>query len=731
MLTTEYFARSANDAGEKETVTHHLQRSAELCSQFLSPIGYEDWGTMLGWLHDFGKISEKFQDVLDGKRAHVNHALPGAAVAQQAKWYQISAVIASHHSQLQSEAEYHNLLQRVLRGTGERLDKENYEPSLFGQREFAEALSLWSRDFRLKRIQDAPRFSASEDPKLSRMLFTRFLFSALVDADWSSSAEHFDRGYLPAHTGPELDAPGALDRLQDIRREKQRCSTSAPGLNALRDRLYDACLEAGKAEPGLFTLTAPTGLGKTLSLLAFSLQHCISHQKRRIIILLPYLSIIEQNCADYRQIIPQLLEIHSNVEWSEAARAQSERWDAPCIVTTNVSFFEPLFSARRDNCRHLHQLANSVLVLDEAQTLPGHLLDATLRTVKELCDHYGCTAVFSTATQPSYQFRPGLDWTPREIAPDPPQLFSATRRVTYHWEIETPKPIPQIALEMAGYAQCAVIVNLKRHARAILDALRAYSEEDSIFYLTTDLCPAHRTQMLEQVRQRLRQGLPCRLVATQCVEAGVDLDLPVVYRALAPLDAIIQAAGRCNRNGDSPTGVVKIFVPEDTGRLYPTEAYGRGALCVKALLSRHPIDCSQLSHIREYYQLLYQDSAGDSRALQDAISREDYAQTEKHYRMIDAPAVQIIVPYAGKMALYEAVRRRYDREGLTAALLSQAKEITLTSYDSGGIRQYGIPMYDRGRRAEENPACVYLLTDPECYDAKKGLNFPAFFDGII
>ncbi len=197
---------------------------------------------------------------------------------------------------------------------------------------------------------------------------------------------------------------------------------------------------------------------------------------------------------------------------------------------------------------------------------------------------------------------------------------------------------------MVGYAQCAVIVNLKRHARAILDALRAYSEEDSIFYLTTDLCPAHRTQMLEQVRQRLRQGLPCRLVASQCIEAGVDLDLPVVYRALAPLDAIIQAAGRCNRNGDLPTGVVKIFVPEDTGRLYPTEAYGRGALCVKALLSRHPIDCSQLSHIREYYQLLYQDSAGDSRALQDAISREDYAQTEKHYRMIDAPAVQISVP---------------------------------------------------------------------------------------
>ena len=237
--------------------------------------------------------------------------------------------------------------------------------------------------------------------------------------------------------------------------------------------------------------------------------------------------------------MPDLLEIHSNAQLNERSRLLSQRWDAPCIVTTSVGFFQPLFSAKPTDCRHLHQFANSVLVLDEAQSLPAHLLDATLRTVKLLCSQYGCTVVFSTATQPSFDYRPGLSWRPREIAPNPDALFAATRRVTFAWRLKQPTSLDEIAGEMAQESQACAIVNLRAHAKALYQTLVEQTGEENTFFLTTDLCPAHRLAVLTEIQGRMQAGLPCYLVSTQCIEAGVDLDFPVVFRALAPLEAII------------------------------------------------------------------------------------------------------------------------------------------------------------------------------------------------
>lgn len=406
-----YFARSANAFGEKETLAHHVQRVSSLCGEFLKPLGYAEIGNVIGGLHDFGKASERFAEVLEGKRVHVNHAYPGAALAyvrykQRKTARVIASVIAAHHSYLDSGCIPR--LEELMQGTGSGCDEEGNTFSLFGMEEMQKALELFQVESpQLMQIKIPQPLPNEEDP-VADMLLARFLLSALADADYSASAEHFEPDYLKKHSGTVLYPEEIMERLRQIRMEKRRLSTSSAALNALRDQLFEDCLCAAETSPGLFTLTAPTGLGKTLSLFAFAVKHCMKYgQMRRIILILPYLAIMEQNIRDYRRVMPELLESHSAAVLDEQARNLSERWDVPCIVTTNVGF-EPLFSARPTDCRHLHQLADSVIVLDEAQSLPPDLLDVTLRTVKLLCSQYGCTVVFSTATQPSYQHLPGL-----------------------------------------------------------------------------------------------------------------------------------------------------------------------------------------------------------------------------------------------------------------------------------------------------------------------------------
>ena len=733
-----HYARSANQFGEWETVAHHLCQVAAFSKKFLEPIGYGNWGEVLGIFHDLGKEGELFQQVLHQKQEHVNHAAPGAAAVYQIYGGKTSAlllasVVAAHHSQLNYVDP--NTMTRILRGTGSRLDQNGNTFSLFGSDEWNAALKRWKAYGKPPKLSPGkPDFSQQEDRHLAQMLFVRFLYSALVDGDYCSSALHFDPKYLQRSQGPALDAVGAMEKLLQVQREKKERSTAAGALNRLRDQLFENCLAAASQEPGVFSLTAPTGLGKTLSLFAFAVRHSQLHGKRRIILVLPFLSIIEQNASDYRKIVPDILEIHSNTKTDERCHMLSQRWDAPCIITTNVGFLEPLFSARPGACRHLHQLANSVIVLDEAQSLPPHLLDATLRSINLLCSQYGCSVVFSTATQPAFEFRPGLTWKPKEITLNAPALFSATRRVRYFWRIDQPTPLGEIADELAQERQACVIVNLRSHARKLAALLTELLGSESVFYLSTDLCPAHRQETLKKVRMMLTSGQPCHLIATQCIEAGVDLDFPVVYRALAPLDSIIQAAGRCNRNGDSPDGRVTVFVPKED-RLYPPGPfYQWGAACVKNLQSRHEIDCNNLSHIREYYQLLYQNADGDAVKLRQGIDHEDFAQVEQAYRLIENTGVSVIVPYDGRKELYDAVCAQYQQFGLTPGLLRLARPITVNTFEEAKAEQLCQRLCTRERenRSAPIPTSYFLLGVPEFYGEKQGLHWEEeSFDWIL
>ncbi len=736
MEQKQYFARSANAQGVWEPLPHHLESSSDLCSRFLSEFGYEGWGSVLGSFHDFGKFGALFQQALHRQETGIDHASPGAALVYNT--YRstpgrilAASVIASHHSRL-SLCDVQTM-KRICQGQGSRQNSEGYRFSLFGPQEFQEAVGYWRKHFSVPRLMPAPPdFSSQEDIPLARMLFLRFVYSALVDADYSSSACHFEPDYLKKYGGASLDITDAQNRLNQLLERKRAGSTASNALNRLRDQLYQDCREAAKQDPGLFTLTAPTGLGKTLSLFAFALEHCKQHGKRRIIVVIPYLSVIEQNLKDYREIVPDLLEIHSGT--ADPSRELSQRWDAPCIVTTNIGLLEPLFSDKPGDCRHLHQLADSVIVFDEAQSLPPNLLNATLRTVKLLCTQYRCSVVFSTATQPSFDKRPDLFWEPREIARDPEALFLATRRVAYDWRIDSPTPLEQIAREIGEAPQSCAIVNLRSHARKLYGLVRNLCPEEELFFLTTDLCPAHRLAELDKVHDRLRRGEPCRLIATQCIEAGVDLDFPLLYRALAPLESVIQAAGRCNRNGDSPSGTVVVFVPEEA-QLYPPGPYYRNAaLKVKTLASRHPIDCSALAHVREYYELLYTYADGDDPALRNAVAQEDFAAVASAYRLIDNSGTPVIVPYEGKMELYREIKRDLEDSGVTPGLLRKARPITVSSFDTQAIQRYCVPLFSRSYEDSGVPsqAAIYLLSLPQFYTPRQGLLWKdTEFDGIL
>jgi len=746
------YAHTSRNGGEWERLEAHLKNVSGLCAEFLAPVEQRETGALLGLVHDLGKADEQFQQVLRGQRTRVNHALAGAAILLKhlgpntRVGRALAMAVACHHSGLDSSAVRNA---EALYTTGLEKDADHRTVALGDNRQLTEA-GKWLRQVlpgAMKRPNPLPAPSARDEmederdglyaSQLSEMLLTRMLYSGLIDADWSATAEYDEPGYLPAHTGRPLDADGALERLLAIRREKQRSGQTRDGkttpLNKLRDALFDRSLSVGEGEPGLYTLTAPTGMGKTLALMAFALRHCQVQNKRRIVILLPWLTLAEQNTAEYRRVFPgdgELIEIHSAAYTppdgeepeSEAARlrlhALAERWSAPCVVTTAVSFFEPLFSDQARACRHLHQLADSVIILDEAQSLPHALLRATLLCVKELVERYRCTVLFSTATQPRFDRLPGMAtrWRPREIVENPSALAEAARRVRYDFCIGDSALAREALVErMLASPQALMIVNTRDTARFMFDALRQ-ARDQGVYLLSANLCMAHRQTVLEEVRRRLDAGAPTLLVATSCIEAGVDISFPVLLRQLAPLESVIQAAGRCNRNGISPDGRVTVFeFSDDRDNRFPGAHYEACAKALKALWMEDPsLDCGDLDLIDRYDARIFRD-LHDKPALVNAIKGRDYPEVSRQYRMIDNYGVNVIVPY--DPGAFARLRDMADSEGLTPALIARARPYTVSA-SLKRVEDVAWPIPLRGDPAARTG--WYLLGDASRYDIGTG-----------
>lgn len=698
----------AHSPSKKNPVWHgladHLTEVGELAAVFASFFGANEEGHLAGLLHDIGKYGSLFQQRLRGAKLHIDHWSAGAWTAA-IHYRSIAAAIAiqGHHLGLQ------RLDQDSLRSLSPEKLAANHP---LGLKLSENNLELLLEHFRA----DGLSCTAPAAPPLdlaaaaSVMLDIRMLFSTLVDADFINTAAHFDPTRPKKPQDVPLHSEQALDVLLSHIESLRSSSNAADHINALRAELLDSCLAAAVSPPGLWTLSAPTGAGKTLAMLAFALKHAAEHDLRRIVVVIPYLSIIEQTARTYREVLcphfgeDYILEHHSMagtkpLEASEGVDTDdhtgrqdsllAENWDAPLIVTTSVQFLESLFSNRPSACRKLHRLAKSVVLFDEVQTLPIHLTIPTLATLSHLSERYGSSVVFSTATQPAF---PHLDenvrklsgsgWRPREIAPVSLNLFDRVQRTRVTWpEQDRRHTWQEIASCMAQLPQVLTIVNIRRHAQTLAMIL-ADQGVDGLFHLSTAMCPAHRKSVLNEVRRRLSGRVPVRLVSTQCVEAGVDIDFPVVYRAFGPLEAIAQAAGRCNRHGTLPFGEVRVFVPEDNR--YPCGGgYEQAASVTQILLKSRGasgICLDEPTLFREYYKRLYDLTRPENHKpeLIDAINCRDFVEVAKRYRVIDGDMINILTPY-DPMA-YQELRDAVDKCYLSAAWMRRAQPYTVSVY---------------------------------------------------
>mgnify|MGYP001473428519 CR=1 FL=1 len=555
------------DDGRIHDLNDHLRGTAEKSERFAEEFGASEWGYLAGFWHDLGKFSADFQNYIraatqadsqeERKPGRVDHSTAGAiqSVSRFGGLGRILAyLIAGHHAGLpdwqSDEAGNGALAQRL--GRVELLEKIHS--------------SVIPEDFLTKGL---PVCRPKPGTDLALSLWLRMLFSCLVDADFLDTEVFFNPKQTEFRGGyPELTE--LLPIFDHFMAEKQATSPDSH-VNRIRSNILRQCIAKASAPEGFFTLTVPTGGGKTLSSLAFALNHALCHKKRRIIYVIPYTSIIEQTADQFRTIFGEaVVEHHSNLDLTGATEEVTtklqlacENWDAPIVVTTSVQFFESLFASRTSRCRKLHNIVNSVVILDEAQLLPPDFLAPIIEAMKELQKNYGVTVVFCTATQPALGSYQTMDFNfkgisgMKEIIDDPLHLYRALKRteVRYLRNLDV-LSWQEVADELKCYESVLCIVNRRDDARILWELMPS-----ECIHLSALMCGAHRAKKIAEIKKRLRDGLPTRVISTQIVEAGVDLDFPVVFRAVAGLDSIAQAAGRCNREGLCKTGEVFVFTP--------------------------------------------------------------------------------------------------------------------------------------------------------------------------
>lgn len=731
-INEKYYAKSKREDGTQELLKEHLSKVCNLAGEFGKQIGSRKNAELCGILHDFGKYSESFQGVLEGKYHHIDHAICGAAfsyyIAKKiSEHYEpIIEAINGHHDGLIAYDYLRDFLEKSLLNEKEPVVCNNRKKAaLSGREQYKTATNAFLKDFpqfisKSLSIDKFQRIKEIEE-SVDVMLYTRMLFSCLVDADYTVSSEKELQKPL------SLNADLWLEALREYRKKLKKNAKGSSVVNELRDLLFERCGEVAKTGEGLFTLTAPTGTGKTLALLHFALQHALVYKKKRIILVLPFLALTEQSYNVYSQIIPEILQDHSQSELDDRLREFAERWESPFIITTSVKFFQNLFAQKPTDCRKLHNIADSIILFDEAQSLPANLLGTTLNAVNALCMRYHCTMVFSTATQPEFGSIAGISWKPREIVPEHSVMYKKLKRTEIEWRLKKKTTFEEIAQEMKEQDNVCVIVNLRKHAVKLFLLLKEMGgNPEELFFLTTDLCPKHRSEIIRKIKERQESGLPCKVISTQCIEAGVDLDFKVLFRALAPLEAIIQAAGRCNRSGKWEKGIVTVFEPDVEGSLYPPDKwYQNAAMVVKEILSREEIDINNPECISNYYKILFKEYAKDKEELTNAIRDRNYEETSKQYRLIENQGKKVIVPFEGKIQLYNEVRKEVLSGNLNPKLVKRAAEITVNTFENN-MEKYCEQIWHFDRKAKQKIESDYyvLRTQYEfMYRKDMGLQF--------
>jgi CRISPR-associated endonuclease/helicase Cas3 len=651
-MEQKFYAHSTEspDKSDWQPLEDHLCNVAKLAEEFAAVFGAGAWGRVAGLLHDAGKATRAFQERLEGSPQRVDHSTFGARLAQEyggRLGLLLSYMIGGHHGGLPDggaqEGELHHRLK---------------------QRKVPEALSPPAVVEGKRELVPPFRLNPKSHPGFSLVFFTRMIFSSLVDADFLDT-EAFCSPDKTADR-PVAD-PGQIATLQTklagYLTELAESSEPTP-VNQQRRQILHQCRARAALPPQIFSLTVPTGGGKTLSSLAFALDHAVANDQRRIIYAIPFTSIIEQNSEVFQKILGRepVLEHHCNykekddseeVDYDRRRGLAAENWEAPLVVTTNVQFFESLFSNKPSRCRKLHNIAGSVIVLDEAQAIPTEYLEPCLLALRELVEHYGCSVVLCTATQPALDDQNSLRAALpeiREIIDDPQQYYAALRRTTVEFVGALAEDV--LVERLAGENQVLCIVSTKAQARALFERLR---REEGIYHLSTNMYPEHRRRVLADIRERLKDESkpPCRVISTSLVEAGVDLDFPVVYRAMAGLDSIAQAAGRCNREGRlnkvGKLGRVYVYVPETPPRMpWLKRCAARAEETLRSLPGCDPLG---LAPMRRYFELHYDGEDLDKKKVVQRLNPQltpelyfPFREVAHDFRFIEDESIGVIIP---------------------------------------------------------------------------------------
>jgi CRISPR-associated endonuclease/helicase Cas3 len=693
-------------------------------------------------LHDLGKFSHEFQQRLEGKRNPVDHSAAGAIeflnlyknTEKEPLALLLAYCILGHHTGL---PDYGNVTDLPGEGTLQsRLKTQICDYSGYKSELDLSALQLpKGLDIHPLHLNSLPGKPFKSYPGFSISFLTRIVYSTLVDADFLDT-EQFVQGVKPRGKHDSIDTLcGKLDTYLS------QFDNPVIAINIKRSETLKNCIGMADRPPGFFKLTLPTGGGKTLASMAFALHHAKTHGLKRIIYVIPFTSIIEQNAGIFKEMFgdENVLEHHSNFDWEKQEKIESirsddrtwsvinklrlaaENWDIPIVVTTNVQFFESLFANRSSRCRKLHNIAKSVIVFDEAQMIPGEFMHPVMGAVWELVSNYGASTVFCTATQPNLErfFPETVKFT--ELASEPEKLFDFYKRVRIT-HLDRRLTDGDLVSRLNALKQVLCIVNTRKHASGLFQML----EGEGNFHLSTLMCPAHRKLTLVEIRERLLSGQTCRVISTSVMEAGIDVDFPTGYRALTGLDSINQAAGRVNRNMRQPMADMFIFEPDsDLARNTP-RFISRGVEVTRCILRDFEDEPISIPAVHAYFERLYSlkdPHEFDSRSILDRfrIDRKglpvfEFAAAAADFRLIDDVTKPVIIPF--------------DKKALN---LIKELEITLEPLKVLRLLQpYSVSIYEREFENLGNGGAIRLVANTYpvlndmkgFYDPQRGLLTP-------
>ncbi len=721
-----------DEAGKvPQTVAEHVVRTADKASQFAAVFGHGDLGFLLGLFHDIGKIADAFQRRIWDNVGKADHSSAGAILVNQC--YKVMGkilayCIAGHHGGLPNggssadSAEGNSLAAKLQRQ--ELLDDCSHYPAVLEGIVWPENPSL-----NLKPTHSKEGQALGESVGFTLAFFTRMLYSCLVDSDYLDTETFMKGQERPTSTA------SIADLLKSYRQSINQFSEPKTNLDEIRNQILRNCLAEGTRPQGIFSLTVPTGGGKTCSSLGFALTHAQEHGLRRVIYVIPYTSIIEQNAEVFRGLVGKehVLEHHSafdlgtpnpeDKEQADCLALAAENWDIPLVVTTNVQFFESLFANKSSRCRKLHNLADSVIIFDEAQMLPTEYLKPCLMAINELVTQYGCTAVLCSATQPALDDFFPQRLKPQEISPQTEKLHNFFKRaqLRHMGQLQDEELIHR--LKAAPQVLC--IVNSRRQAQALYEGV---ADSQGVFHLSTLMYPEHRKATLKEIRLRLEKTLPCKVISTSLIEAGVDVDFPLVYRAEAGIDSQIQAAGRCNREGKKPLeeSLVYIFAAEEKYNRHLAPGLKRPKAIAGIIQKQYP-DVTRPEAIRAYFQSLYHSTGTglDSKDILQTLANGGqglnipFAEIAEKFKLIEENTYAVVIPVNAdvRRALIELEEGKASRASLRL-LQHYSVNIFPPAFKAlagvGGVALLG----------HKKNSQMGFLTDLSRYDSKKGLIIP-------